>query len=135
MRVIVEVEGNEYRLVHVGHVDMAAPAQPVQLEGASVTLEGDYAELRNDRDEALYQHSLGQLGQGVEVFSSAGSARRVDVPPRKQTVMLVLPDEPAAESIVFMRAPVDATRRMTAEVAGGEPREVACFALTTGDSR
>ena len=137
LRVIVEVQGNEYRLVHAGHVDMLAPAQPIQLEGVAAPLEGEYAELRNDRDEPVYQHSLSsQLDASVEVFSSGGSARRVDAPDRKQTVMLMLPDQPDAESIVFMRAPsANDPESMTMEAAGAGPEELARFSLKTGDSR
>ena len=129
LRVIVEVEGGQYRLIHAQHVDMPAPAAPVA--GGAIG-EGIYAELRDERDEPLAQRSLsGQLETAVEVFSPEGGARRVPAPDRKQTVMLVLPDDDLdARSLVFLRVPEPRRGRgRVAAEASDDPQELARFTL------
>lgn len=130
LRVIVEVDENGFHLKRAQHVDMPAPERPAV---ADVAREGVYAELRNEREEALYQHNLSaQLERGVEVFAPEGEARRVDVGARKQTLMFVLPDEAGARSLVFLRAP--SRRRDLATEAVEEPQELARFELPGGAS-
>ena len=132
LRVIVEVEGRDYRVIHAKRVEMPAPERPT---AAAIAPQGIYAELRNERDEPLYQASLStQLGGGMEVFSPEGSARRVNAGDGKQTVMLVLPDEADATSLVFLQAPGPRDRdvRRIGTEALAEPEELARFALPTG---
>jgi hypothetical protein len=132
LRIIVEVVGNEVRLVHSSHVDMPAPARRTT---SAATTEGMYVEMRDERNEARYQESISpQLEGGVEVFSPDGSARRIDVGDRKQTVMLVLPDDAAARSLVFLRTPVSPRGGAISAEGIAEPEEIARFPLNAGDN-
>lgn len=122
-RVILEVEGSDIRLVESTHVDMPAPGQPAPPSGS-----GLYAELRDGDDAMLYRQSLSpQLQAGAEVFGEDGSPRRMDVGERARTVMLVLPDEPAARSLVFLRGGTPRKGRGVRTQAIDEPEELKRF--------
>ena len=127
LRVIVEVENGAFTLIDAQHVEMPAPAVPAT---DAPVAEGVYAELRNERDETLLQRSLEpQLESGAEVFAPYGAPRRVEGPPRKQTVMLVLPDDDIdAREIVFLRGAERGGARIANESVE-QPRELARFAL------
>lgn len=100
VRLILEAEGDRVRVVATRRVDMEAPAAPAEPTQAP----GFYAELRDEREQTLYQANLSsQITRSVEVFAPGGEIRRVDAPDEKRVVMVVAPDLPDATSLVVVR--------------------------------
>lgn len=131
LRLIIETDGEHFRLVHKRHVDMIppAPAAPVDPQR-----EGVYAEVRNERDEPLYQqHLSAQLEPSMEVFSPDQSIHRVDVAQHKRTIMLVVPADAAARSLVFLQSRPSVGGRLRAE-ATAAPQELGRILLTDEDT-
>ena len=101
LRLILESQGSEVRVVSARRVDMDAPASPPTTPSQAP---GVYAEVRGPHDETLYQANLTtQLSPTVEVFSPDGSIQRVQAPDEKQLTVVVAPDVADAESIVVVR--------------------------------
>lgn len=101
IRVVVQVSGDQVDLVKATHVDMPAPGEPGLTERPE---QGMYVELRGESNEPLFRRSISsRVDRGVEVFGEGGVPRRVDVPGRTQTVMLVLPDDMNPRSLAFLR--------------------------------
>jgi len=100
-RLIFESDGNEIRLIRKSRVDMIAPAPPTDADQRSP---GVFAEVRNDRDETMYQTNVSaQLQPTVEVFAPDAPIERVDAPNQKRVVVIVIPDPPDARSLVLVR--------------------------------
>lgn len=126
IRLIFETDGNEITLLRKKHVDMEAPAAPEMSVQSGVI-----AEMRDAQDRPLHQQSIGDLDPGIEVFEPEG-VRREEMPGMTRTFMLVLPDDDAAASLVF----VDARQRggrFTATTHDAGPRELARFSLGEDD--
>src|SRR5882724_12481815 len=100
-RLILESNGDELRLVRKTRVNMIAPAPSTDGNQRGP---GVYAEVRNVRDETVYQTNLSaQLHATVEVFATDAPIQRVDAPEQKRVVVLVIPDPPDAHSLVLVR--------------------------------
>lgn len=129
IRLIFETDGNEIRLLRKKHVDMEAPAAP-----AETPRRGIVAEMRDAEDRPLFQQSIAtDMDMSAEVFEPEGM-RREEVPQLTKTFMLVLPDDDAAASLVFVDAgePSESGFRITAQST--EPREIARFSLSGDES-
>lgn len=126
IRLVIETDGTEFRLVRRDRVEMTLPAvvQP-DAGGAGVV-----AELRGKAGKSLFRQSVSsQFDVGTEVFSPDGM-RRVDLPERKRVLVLLVPDDDPAESLVFL-APEPGSAKERRGVA--REREVGRISLASED--
>ena len=132
IRMIFETDGNEIRLLRKKHVDMEAPAPP-----DAAPQRGIVAEMRDAADRPLFQQSIAtdmDMEMGTEVFEPEG-VRRETIPDMTRTFMLVLPDDDAAASLVFVDARESSSEGgfgITTDSVG--PREIARFSLSEDES-
>jgi hypothetical protein len=126
VRLVIETDGNEFRLVRRDRVEMTLPAQ-VQPESGGV---GVVAELRGKAGKSLFRQSVSsQVDVGTEVFSPDGM-RRVEIPERKRVLILLVPDDEPAEALVFLAPqPGSAKERRGAEAV----REIGRISLVDED--
>jgi hypothetical protein len=125
LRIILQATGDEYRLLRKPQrVEMIVPPAPVETDPGGV-----YAELRDANDGTLYQHDISsRIAPTVEVFSEDGAIERVAVPARTRTIMLILPDDADARSLVVVRTPRFKGRGVRSESAS-EPEVLQRFSL------
>jgi hypothetical protein len=129
LRIILEASGDDYRMLREPQrVEMVVPPAPVAAESGGV-----HAELRDADDRTLYQHDLSShVTQTVEVFAPDGAIERVAVPERTRTIMLILPDDADARSLVLVRTPRFDGRGVRSESAP-EPDVLQRFSLTSDE--
>lgn len=100
LRLVIETDGEKFRLVRQDRIDMVPPMPPAPVEQHRA---GIYAELRDANDGPLYQQLITpQLEPTMEVFSEEGSMQRVTDERRTRIIMLVVPDA-GARSVAFLR--------------------------------
>ena len=132
LRLIFEAEGKEVRLVRKQRIQTPAPAQATAVDSQH---EGIYAELRNERGETLYQQVVSsQIESTVEVFSPDKSVHRIEAPDQKRTIVLTIPDEPEARSVVFLRGGSFSRGRLRTQTVSA-PEELARFDLVDDERK
>lgn len=128
IRLVIETDGNEFRLVRRDRVEMTLPAVVQPGAGGG----GVVAELQGKAGKSLFRQSVSsQVDPGTEVFSPDGM-RRVDLPERKRVLVLLVPDDEPAESLVFF-APEPGSGKQRRGVA--REREVGRISLGSEDDK
>lgn len=131
-RLTFQASGGEVRLVSQEHLDMICPP-PVGEPPEAGRHSGFWVELRDDAGELAFFRPLHDpLATSVDVHSPDGTIRREFAPPQDAVFEVLVPDEPAATTLVLMGdytpPPAKGRRRRTADVAP-RSREMARFDL------
>jgi hypothetical protein len=127
VRLVIEYEGRQLRLVSTRRVDTLAPAtDPLDsFEGR----QGLWAEVRDGTGRVLHRQVMADpIGDTVEVFDDVpgGAPRRVPSASRRGTFMVLIPDLADAEHLAVMDSPGGTLAR----TAAAEATELARFPLT-----
>jgi hypothetical protein len=127
VRLIIEYEGRQLRLVSKRRVDTLAPAtDPLDSFGGR---QGLWVEVRDRSGRVLHRQVMADpIGETVEVFDDVpgGAPRRVPSASRRGTFMVLVPDLADAEHLAVM----DSSGGTRARTAAAEATEMARFPLT-----
>jgi hypothetical protein len=124
IRLTIEYEGTELRLVAQRRVEMLAPAPPRRLT-AGPEERGHWVELQDRSGELLYRQTLHEpIADSLEVPGADGvSLARV---PRERVAgrfFVVVPDVPGAQAVSFVAPQTEV------DESGAQTRELARFEL------
>lgn len=135
LRLVYAYEGDEIKLVSKQSVDMRLPTPETKQD--VLNSPGLRYELRNKAEHSLFANIVeNPIRNDIEVFSDnpEHTARRVEMPQKKGVFVLLVPEVPEAENLVFLEnKPSERTERalkagepMKAEV---ETKEIARFSM------
>jgi hypothetical protein len=136
-RLTFQSSGGEVRLVSDEHLDMICPPSVGEPPEAG-RHGGFWVELRDDADRLTFFRRLHDpLATSVELYSPDGSIRREFGPPQDTVFEVLVPDDPAATTLVLMGdyqpSPPSKRRPKAAEARPpGGSRELARFDLGAG---
>lgn len=112
LRLVYAYEGDEVKLVSKQSVDMLLPAQETKPE--ALASPGLKYELRDKEECSLFANIIeNPLRSDIEVFSNnpKQTARRVEMPKKKGTFVLLVPEISEAENLVLLEnKPADMAR-------------------------